>query len=612
MYAFCHSSSPIQMPLRISLLLLPALVHTGILAQTQSVLPESLSKAPDSVKTWSLREMGDSLVRAGQLAPAKLAYQEALRRSLGTGNPTDIGISYRGVGYWYQQVNEYQRAIDHYQQALGYLRQRNDPKQVSRTMQSISSAYSQLNDLKNARVYLEQAMPVARQSKKPELEIELIGELAIIEAKSNRHQQALVLNQRVVDFYRARNDSSAYYSALFNLAIEYKNAGQYKRAEQTFRDILAFAQRTGDSYLSGYAYANLPNALIPQGKLDEATAYSKRAIAWSEQTGAEKFNIREEAYGILSRVEQQRGNYRQALLYYQQQMAAHDSVYNAIKNRQLVEMETRFQTQEKEAQIQALATINQQKTRQVWAGVGGIAVLSALLGTLFLLYRSGQHKQVKIQQQSDQLTVLMRELHHRVKNNLAIVASLLRLQSNRLDDEKAVAAVRVGQQRVEAMSLIHQRLYQTDNVSSVNMREFLTDLSESLMQAYGYSTDEFDLQLDIDQDSLDVDVAMPLGLIVNELITNAFKYAYANVPQPLLRIALYQSAAKGPGVTLEVQDNGPGLDAADWQRAGQKTSFGRRLIQSLSEQLDGELSVIRQNGTLFRLHIPQHKLRAAA
>lgn len=576
------------------------------------MLPESLSKAPDSVKTWTLREMGDSLVRIGQLTPAKLAYQESLSRSLVVGNPTDIGISYRGVGYWYQQVNEYQRAIDQYQQALGYLRKSNKPVQIARTMKFISSAYMQLNDLKNARVYLEQAMQIARQSKKPELEIELIGELAIIEAKRNHHQQALVLNRRVVDFHRARSDSNAYYSSLFNLAIEYKNTGQYRRAEQTFRDILAFAQRTDDSYLAGYAYANLPNALIPQGKLDEAAAYCKRAITWSEQTGAEKFNIREEAFGILSHIEQQRGNYRQALLYYQRQMTSHDSVYNAIKNRQLVEMETRFQTQEKEAQINTLATINQQKTRQVWAGVGGMVMLSGLLGTLFLLYRSGQRKQAKIQHQSDQLTVLMRELHHRVKNNLAIVASLLRLQSNRLDDEKAVAAVRVGQQRVEAMSLIHQRLYQTDNVSSVNMREFLTDLSESLMRAYGHSTDEFDLQLNIDQNTLDVDVAMPLGLIVNELITNAFKYAYAGVSRPILRIALYQNPAIGPGVTLEVQDNGPGLDATDWQRAGQKTSFGRRLVQSLSEQLDGELSVIRQNGTLFRLHIPQYKLRAAA
>ena len=602
------------MVLRISLLLLLALARGGtpVLAQMASVLPESLSNAPDSIKTWSLREMGDSLVRAGQLTSAKLAYQEALSRSLAAGKPTNIGISYRSVGYWHQQVNEYQRAIDHYQRALGYLRERNNPGQIARTMRLISSAYNQLNDLKKARLYLEQAMQAARQSKNPELEIEMIGALAIIEAKSNRHQQALALNQQVVDFYRTRSDSTAYYSSLFNLAIEYKNAGQYKRAEQIFRNILAFAERIGDKYMVGYVHVNLPNALIAQGKQDEAAAYSKRAIAWSEETGAEKFTVQEEAFGMLSRIEQQRGNYKQALLYYQKQMASHDSVYNATKNRQLVEMEARFQTQEKETQIQALATINQQKTRQVWAGVGGMVLLSVLLGTLFLLYRSGRRKQTKIQHQSDQLTVLMRELHHRVKNNLAIVASLLRLQSNRLDDEKAVAAVRVGQQRVEAMSLIHQRLYQTDNVSSVNMREFLTDLGESLMRAYGYSTEEFDLQLDIDQNTLDVDVAMPLGLIVNELITNAFKYAYTDVSRPVLRIALYKSAAAGPGVTLEVQDNGPGLDAADWQRAGQKTSFGRRLIQSLSEQLDGDLSVIRQNGTLFRLYVPQHKLRAAA
>ena len=290
-------------------------------------------------------------------------------------------------------------------------------------------------------------------------------------------------------------------------------------------------------------------------------------------------------------------------------MVNKDSVFNATKSRQLTELETRYQTRQKEEDIKQLAADNARQKQQILAGAGGLITLSLLLGALYWLYNRVRQSRQKIQQQSDQMALMMKELHHRVKNNLAIVSSLLKLQSNRLDDEKAVQAVRVGQQRVEAMALIHQRLYQTDQVTTVNMREYLTDLAEGLMRAYGYQPDDFDLQLTIDKPELDVDVAMPLGLIVNELATNAFKYAYEQVKRPLLRIALL-SDGKQPGITLEVQDNGPGIDLSDWQRMGNRSSFGKRLIASLSDQLDGQFELSKGNGTLFRLHIPELRLRA--
>ena len=131
------------------------------------------------------------------------------------------------------------------------------------------------------------------------------------------------------------------------------------------------------------------------------------------------------------------------------------------------------------------------------------------------------------------------------------------------------------------------------------------------MQAYGYEPANFDLQVDVALEELDVDVAMPLGLIVNELITNSFKYAFTHQEHPLLRIKLdYADGASQPGITLEVQDNGPGIKAADWQKNNNKTSFGRRLVTSLTEQLEGKFELTTQNGTLFRLHIPQNRLAA--
>ncbi|MCY7352471.1 MAG: sensor histidine kinase [Cytophagaceae bacterium] len=205
----------------------------------------------------------------------------------------------------------------------------------------------------------------------------------------------------------------------------------------------------------------------------------------------------------------------------------------------------------------------------------------------------------------EQLELLMRELHHRVKNNLAIISGLLNLQSYELVDEQAIRAVQQGQQRVEAMSLIHQRLYQTEHVTRLDIREYITDLAESLMHAYGYDRTRFDLTIDVSEQWLDVELAIPLGLILNELITNSFKYAYQHVDYPALRIALRCDG----GLILDVQHNGPGIELSRWYEPG--GSFGKQLIFSLGEQLGGQYELSTDQGTHFRLSIFSNTKTAA-
>ncbi|QKZ12584.1 histidine kinase dimerization/phosphoacceptor domain -containing protein [Spirosoma sp. KUDC1026] len=566
-----------------------------------SLLPDSLTSAPDSIKTWKLRQIGDSLIFAIDYPLAKQAYDQALSIAQATGNKADIGFGYRGVGYWYQNIGDFTRAVKYYQQALSLFRQINYTKEIPKTMSYISFCYVQLGNDKQAEHYTQQGLKLAEADGQTKWVIAFYEELAKINGHKKRFAKAEQYTNRVLAYYVKQKDSLSYHIALLNASLLYKNRGQYGRSERSFRDVLQFSQAPGgDETLYGYALVNIPSALIPQGKLAEAEMFCRQALAWVDKTGANKLPMQEEIYGHLYHIAEARGDYRQALAYYRQQIARRDSLQNETVKRQLSEQEIRFQTEEKEAQIRQLDLQNIIRSRQVWAGVGGIVLLSLLAGVLYLQSQQLRKSQAKIQAQSNQMALMMRELHHRVKNNLAVVSSLLRLQSTRLEDEKAMQAVRTGQQRVEAMSLIHQKLYQTDNVTRVNMRDYLRSLAESLLIAYGYQLSEVDLQVDVEVEELEVDVTIPLGLIANELITNAFKYAYSGNRHP----ALYIRLRNHNGITLDVFDNGPGMPAADWLQTEKGTSFGKRLIFLLAEQLEGKVELIQQNGTLFRLHIP--------
>ena len=196
---------------------------------------------------------------------------------------------------------------------------------------------------------------------------------------------------------------------------------------------------------------------------------------------------------------------------------------------------------------------------------------------------------------AQKIKLLMKELHHRVKNNLQIVSSLLSLQSFRIKDKVAFNAIKEGQRRIEAMSLIHQRLYIQDNITQVNIKEFITDISESLMEAYGFSNSSFNLVLNVSDELIDVDKAIPLSIIINELITNAFKYAFDGNKTPELKISLNKNSNNAE---LIVTDNGKGIDINAWEK---NDGYGKELIHTFTDQLEGTLELTVNNGTTFKI-----------
>jgi PAS domain S-box-containing protein len=190
--------------------------------------------------------------------------------------------------------------------------------------------------------------------------------------------------------------------------------------------------------------------------------------------------------------------------------------------------------------------------------------------------------------------LLLREIHHRVNNNLQIIISLTKLQIRSIDDPVMKQVLGETQNRVRAMSLVHEKLYQSENLSSINLQEYTRYLANQLFTFYGIERERVRLEIAIDKIPLDIDTAIPLGLILNELISNALKHAFFGGRSGTLSIS---SRTGGDLLTLVVGDDGPGIPPDfDWKTS---ESLGLRLVSSLIDQLDGTIERGAGAGTIF-------------
>lgn len=215
-----------------------------------------------------------------------------------------------------------------------------------------------------------------------------------------------------------------------------------------------------------------------------------------------------------------------------------------------------------------------------------------------------------IKKSLDEKEVLIREIHHRVKNNMQIISSLLSLQSRYIDDKKTFELFRDSQNRVKSMALIHEKLYQSDNLAEIDFKEYIKNLTTDLIRSYGVTPGSISLSINVNNVSLGVNTAIPCGLIINELLTNSIKHAFRIVESPELPNGIFMgSDGRNGKINIELHqtnednyrlifsDNGIGLPE-NFEFKNIK-SLGLRLVNSLTEQLDGKIDLEQVNGTKF-------------
>lgn len=335
------------------------------------------------------------------------------------------------------------------------------------------------------------------------------------------------------------------------------------------------------------AAANLGEIHLLMGNYSAALPYQLKTIELQEKSG-DLSNLVEN-YGHASTIYERLGDYNLALNYQKKARRLRDSTATLASDAAVSELRTQYETEKNEATISTQNDQISQQKRVQWLGLGAAALLAFLAFTFYRNAVARKKTNALLAAKNADNELLLKEIHHRVKNNLEVVSSLLALQSAQIDDQGIKDAMQEGQNRVQSIGIVHQKLYQGANLGAIEMKDYFINLGDSILDSFG-AEQRVKIECVMDELDVDIDTAVPLGLIVNELLTNALKYAFPKEQVGTVKISLQKQAS---GVLhLEVQDNGVGKSGSV---AG--TGFGTQLIQLLTRQLNGSMREEVQNGT---------------
>ena len=492
-----------------------------------------------------------------------------------------------------------------------------ETKNMSQVNYQLGEIYASLNQHENSLIYFFSAKDSVKDQWTYITYSKAAGQLL----KLQRPKEALklLLNfekkappDRLVDKETMAGAKADCYFAIKDYAIAEKYYLQ-----MISLDVLAQRNRKNvlfpiESISGPEAYFKIGKFYVEQKKYAIANGYLSKSlqIASFDNRGSYSTDLLRNIKLMQFKADSAIGNYLSALQNFQQYTAINNSMFNSDKTKQAEQMRVSFETKEKEKNIillQKEKLIQQGSLRQTIMtkniAIAGILLLSIILGLLYWQFRLKQLNNQTISYKNRMLSSLLtekewllKEVHHRVKNNLQTVVSLLELQSENLQGE-ALYAIQDSQNRIYAMSLIHQKLYQRNNIASINMQPYLIELTTNLQAVYNPEHKiHFDLQVaDVE---LDVSQAIPVGLIVNEVVTNSIKYAFnSGSISPEISITLAQNI--NSNLTLLIADNGVGLPTGfDIEEA---TGLGFKLMKGLVNDIEGALTMEAEQGTLVTI-----------
>ncbi len=526
---------------------------------------------------------GEILIQENKAKDGLEKIEEARKLFATSENSAGLAAVYDALTQHYSESAEYPKALEYAFQSIAIKEDLGDQAGLSRSFVDVADIYWYYQRIDESINYGEKAVALI-EDQGPSIELaEAYKMLSESYLELPDYDLALTyINQSIAVKESLGLGTLDLLSAINSRGNVYKYLERYEDALEDYGYVLKICDSINYSICIRVAAANLGHIYLLKNEFEKAIPYKLRSLEIQQNSGQSQQmveNLRHvsEAYTGL-------GDFKNALAYRLKldsiKSIEHEQALDKLTN----ELSVQYETEKKEDAIQHL---NKQVYWQRLSIILGGIILSISLFAIWAFLRL--NRELKIRNNENEL--LLKEIHHRVKNNLQILSSLLSLQSDHLLDAGAIDAINEGRNRVESMGMIHQQLYRDSDVSSVDMQEYIPELCRYLEDSFSMSNKSISIKEEIRFHEMDVDFAIPMGLIINELVTNSVKYAFADKDQG--ELAIYLGRQK-EALVLRVSDNGHGQKLASSTTIS--TSFGSMLVDTLSKKLKGVVEVDLSHG----------------
>lgn len=602
-------------------------VSTKINALRQVIVKSSAEKKTPALLA-ATRKLAVFYLKADSADKALLHLKEALQYARILKDREQEAIVLNNIGIVFNGLSRYDSAVLYYSSADTIFHALNNNLRVAQGMVNVAIVYKNMGDYEAAYEKTIKAVELLKKQS-PSLDIaSAYTNLGNVLKDIHRYNEAIVYHQQAIEIRYVYGDTAGIGSSLNNIGNVYKHkqhytdalqyylgaldlmkngvlsqkltvldnitecylaTRQYHRAEQIISDVFRYRNTIND--VEGYITSshNLAKLLLTNGRYQEAEHVLLETERELSVVAAPKLKL--ENTLLIEQVQELKNNCKEAIASANRALALKDSIFDGDMAAKVLQLETAYQTKDKENQLALSKQQQKEQRKEIDAQKRYIfffySVIVLLLIIMYLMLRLSRQRRLA----KENVELLMSELNHRVKNNLQVINSILQLQIDSSEDKKLQDMLHSSKKRVDAIWIIHELLQTQSYSDTIYIKTFIEALLQNIVRAYD-ADNSVEIAAEIEDITFDVNTSIPIGLIINELITNIIKYGIPQGEGIVIKVSLALSNSK---YTLRVKDNcNPWIvNVTEDSRNG----LGLHLVALLIEQLDGEQTTSYDIGT---------------